>query len=85
MKAELEDEEREYRMPVLSYTSTEHLSHHLPRMKGCPKCDEGKNLHRYKRRRQKPMAHITGPDAEKKPFGALVNMDWIEVKRNTPA
>ena len=31
------------------------------------------------------MAQITGPDAEKKPFGALVHMDWIEVKRHTPA
>ena len=31
-----EDEERDYRMAVHSPNSIEHLSHHLPRLKGCP-------------------------------------------------
>ena len=61
------DEERDYRMAVECHTSVAHLSHHLPRMKGCPLCDEGKHLHKYKRRRTKPLIYVTGPDALEAP------------------
>ena len=31
------------------------------------------------------MVYITGQDAIDAPFGAMMHMDWIEIKRNTPA
>ena len=31
------------------------------------------------------MLQISGPDAVEAPFGALIHLDWIEVKRNTAA
>ena len=67
-----EDEERDYRMAVHSPNSIEHLSHHLPRLKGCPGCDEGKHLHKYKRRRKTPMVYVTGQDALDAPFGVVL-------------
>ena len=81
----LGDDEREYRMPVLCHTTVEHMSHRLPRLKGCPTCDEGKHLHKYRRRRATPFVQLIGSDAVEAPFGTLVHLDWIEVKRNTVA
>ena len=31
------------------------------------------------------MVYVTGQDALDAPFGAMMHLDWIEIKRNTPA
>lgn len=72
-------------MPAPSPDSPEHLSTHLPRMKGCPVCDEAKHVHKYKLRRKRPMIQVLGQDAVDDPFGALVHIDWVEIKRGTRA
>ena len=72
-------------MAVKSPNSIEHLSHHLPRLRGCPGCDEGKHLHKYRKRRRAPMVYVSGQDAIDAPFGAMMHIDWIEIKRNTQA
>ena len=64
---------------------TKHQIHHLPRLKGCPICDEGKHVHKYKRRKSGLAICVSGPDAVECPFGALVHMGWIEIRRDTPA
>ena len=79
------DQEQEYRMAVPSATSVEHRSMHLPRVKGCDICDDAKHLHRYHLRRKEPMVWVTGKDAQDAPFGALVHMDWIEIRRGSKA
>ena len=48
-------------------------------------CDEGKHLHKYRRRRTRPFVGVTGPYAAETPFGAMVHLDWIEIKRGTDA
>ena len=54
-------------------------------MTGCDACDQGKSVHIYKRRRTAPMVCVSGADAIERPSGALTHMDWIDIKRDTPA
>ena len=42
-------------------------------------------LHKYKRRSKGPTLGLTGPDMVLKPFGALVHIDWLEMKNGSKA
>ncbi|CAK0884153.1 unnamed protein product [Prorocentrum cordatum] len=77
------DEEQDYCAPCKDVNSPEHQSMHLPRLKGCPICDDAKHLHKYKLRRTEPMVHVTGQHAIDKLFGAMVHIDWPEIRRGT--
>eukprot|EP00959_Pyramimonas_sp_CCMP1952_P267721 5597367-Pyramimonas_sp.AAC.1 len=72
-------------MPRHNVNSAAHKSMHLPRLKGGHICDDSKHLHRYKVRRKEPMIYVTGKDAIDKPFGAMCHLDWLEIRRGTPA
>ena len=81
--AEFEDEE--YCTPFAGPQSVEHQALHLPRVRGCFGCDHGKALHQYKRRSKGATLGLTGPDVALKPFGALVHIDWLEMKNGSRA
>ena len=81
--AEFEDEE--YCTPYAGPQSVEHQALHLPRVRGCFGCDHGKALHQYERRSKGATLGLTGPDVALKPFGALVHIDWLEMKSGSKA
>ena len=81
--AEFEDEE--YCTPYAGPQSVEHQALHLPRVRVCFGCDHGKALHQYKRRSKGATLGLTGPDVALKPFGALVHIDWLEMKNSSKA
>ena len=82
--AEFEDEE--YCTPYAGPQSVEHQALHLPRVRGCFGCDHGKALHQYKRRSKgATLGLVTGPDVTLRPFGALVHIDWLEMKSGSKA
>ena len=81
--AEFEDEE--YCTLYAGPQSVEHQALHLPRVRGCFGCDHGKALHPYKRRSKGATLGLTGPDVALKPFGALVHIDWLEMKNGSRA
>ena len=72
-------------IPFAGPQSTEHQAMHLPRLRGCYGCDHGKSLHKYKRRSTQPSLGLRGPDLAVNPFGALVHIDWVEMKYGSPA
>ena len=65
--------------------SVERQALHLPRFRGCFGCDHGKALHHYKRRSKGAVLGLTGPDVTLRPFGALVHIDWLEMKSGSKA
>ena len=65
--------------------SVEHQALHLPRVRGCFGCDHGKALHHYKRRSKGAVLGLVGPDVTLRPFGALVHMNWLEMKNGSKA
>ena len=77
-QVDAKDEEQDYCMPCHGINSAEHLSMHLPRLHGCPTCDDAKHLHRYKLRRKEPVFCVTGQDA-------INALDWIEIRKGTKA
>ena len=81
--AEFEDEE--YCTPYAGPQSIEHQALHLPRVRGCFGRDHGKALHKCKRRSKGATFGLTGPDVALKPFGALVHIDWLEMKNGSKA
>ena len=81
--AEFEDEE--FCTPYVGPQSVEHEALHLPRVRGCFACDHGKALHHYKRRSKGAILGLTGPDVALRPFGALVHIDWLEMKSGSKA
>ena len=78
-------DEQEYRVAAPSPLNPGHMAMHLPRLKGCPICDDAKHLHRYHRRRADVLFCLTGEDAASSPFGALLHLDWIEIRRGSSA
>ena len=58
---------------------------HLPRIAGVRICDAAKHLRRYKVRRRGKMIVLTGPDSKQQPFGAMLHMDWLDMKTGNPA
>ena len=81
--AEFEDEE--YCTPYAGPQSVEHQALHLPRVRGCFGCGHGEALHQYKRRSKGATLGLTGPDVTSRPFGALVHIDWLEMKNGSKA
>lgn len=79
------DANQDYCSPFNGAGSIEHLSLHLPKLKGCSFCDEAKHVHEYKLRRKKPMLCICGQDALDRPFGALLHMDWLQMRKGSRA
>ncbi|CAK0824602.1 unnamed protein product, partial [Prorocentrum cordatum] len=84
-QVDAKDEEQDYCSPCPGARAPEHQSMHLPRMKGRPICDDAKHLHKYKLRRSEPMVHVTGQDAIDRPFGAMLHIDWLEIRRGAQA
>ena len=62
-------------------TTPEHLALHLPKIVGCGGCDWGKHARKPKRSRKEVFFAVAGPDAVEEPFGALVHLDWLEMRR----
>ena len=81
--AEFEDEKN--CTPYAGPQSVERQALHLPRVRGCFGCDHGKALHLYKRRSKGATLGQTGPDVTLRPFGALVHIDWLEMKSGSKA
>jgi len=78
-------DDQEYRVTAPSPLNLGHMAMHLPRLKGCSICDDAKHLHRYHRRRADVLFCLTGEDATSSPFGALLHLDWIEIRRGSSA
>ena len=76
------DSESEGALDVRAYAnqnalSSDHLSLHLPKCKGCSVCDGGKAAKSISRRRKQLKASVTAADAVARAFGAVVHLDYI--------
>ena len=66
--------------------SIHHLTLHLPAdPPRCRTCRITKATQKYSRRRAQPGVTCTGKDAEERPFGACLHLDYAMMKRGSVA